>query len=220
MAGSEEGLAESAHGHEFAFIGGATCLDFVNTLAWATGDNPVDHLRSYRDLVDWACQAGLLAADARPRLAERASAMPDLADDMLARAITLREAIRHITTAVIAHEAASESSLTVLNGELSAALSRSVLDQASPGVFGWSGNWCHDGGEIDLGYPLWPVARSAAEVLTSSRLDRVKICQGPRCGWMFVDESRNGSRRWCDSRDCGNRERVRRHYARRRTSRA
>jgi len=64
------------------------------------------------------------------------------------------------------------------------------------------------------------VARSAAELLTSQKLGRVKVCAGEGCGWIFLDESRNGSRRWCDSRDCGNRERVRRHLARRRASRS
>ncbi len=213
-------MAETAHEHEFASIGGASCLDFVNTLAWATSDSPVDHIGSYRDLLEWASQADLLSADARARLAERAAAMPDVADHVLARAIALREAIRSVMTAAIAGEGAHEGALTVLNGELSLALSRSGLRQSSPGGFGWTWNWHDDGDEADLSYPLWPVARSAAELLTSPRLGRVKVCQAPRCGWLFVDDSRNGSRRWCDSRDCGNRERVRRHYARRRLSRA
>jgi predicted RNA-binding Zn ribbon-like protein len=66
---------------------------------------------------------------------------------------------------------------------------------------------------------LWGVARSAANLLVSSDLDRVKVCDGPGCGWMFLDGSRNRSRRWCDSRDCGNRERVRQHLARKRAAR-
>jgi predicted RNA-binding Zn ribbon-like protein len=65
---------------------------------------------------------------------------------------------------------------------------------------------------------LWSVARSAAELLTSPKLGRVKVCAGEGCGWIFLDESRNSSRRWCDSRDCGNRERVRKHLARKRAS--
>ena len=61
---------------------------------------------------------------------------------------------------------------------------------------------------------MWPVARSVAELLTSPNLGRVKVCGGEGCGWMFLDESRNASRRWCDSRNCGNRKRVRKHLAR------
>ena len=70
-----------------------------------------------------------------------------------------------------------------------------------------------------VGLGAW-VARSAAELLTSQKLGRVKVCAGEGCGWIFLDESRNGSHRWCDPRDCGNRERVRRHLARRRASRS
>jgi predicted RNA-binding Zn ribbon-like protein len=62
--------------------------------------------------------------------------------------------------------------------------------------------------------PSWPVVRSAAELLTSPKLGRVKVCGGEGCGWMFLDESRNASRKWCESRDCGNRERVRQYLAR------
>lgn len=218
MIGLEDGVSEARPEHEFAFRGGAPCLDFTNTLAWSTSDTPVEHLGSYRDLVDWASQAALLPPEAPVALAGRATAMPDVAEDVLARAIALREAIRGVMTAAIAGEGAHEGALTVLNGELSLALSRSGLRQSSPGGFGWTWNWHDDGDEADLSYPLWPVARSAAELLTSPRLGRVKVCQAPRCGWLFVDDSRNGSRRWCDSRDCGNRERVRRHYARRRVS--
>ena len=75
-----------------------------------------------------------------------------------------------------------------------------------------------DGGRSPLGRPLWPVARSAADLLTSPKFGRVKVCAGEGCGWLFLDASRNASRRWCDSRDCGNRERVRQYLARKRAS--
>jgi len=49
-------------------------------------------------------------------------------------------------------------------------------------------------------------------LLTSSqRLNQVRQCRGDNCGWLFVDGSKNHSRRWCDMRDCGNRAKVRRH---------
>src|SRR5829696_5210301 len=86
------------------------------------------------------------------------------------------------------------------------------------GAYGWAWDRSGDESAARLDSPLWPVAQSAAELLTSPKLGRVKLCAGKGCGWVFVDESRNGSRRWCDSRDCGNRERVRRHLARKRAS--
>jgi predicted RNA-binding Zn ribbon-like protein len=91
-----------------------------------------------------------------------------------------------------------------------------VMPADSAYTWGWDRSGDHRG--IRLDSPLWPVAQSAAELLTSPMLGRVKVCAGEGCGWVFLDESRNGSRRWCDSRDCGNRERVRRYLARKRTS--
>jgi predicted RNA-binding Zn ribbon-like protein len=95
------------------------------------------------------------------------------------------------------------------------ALSRLRVAPAAGDAYVWA--WergGEDGGGPPLERPLWPVARSAAELLTSAKLDRVKVCGGEGCGWMFLDESRNASRKWCESRDCGNRERVRQYLAR------
>ena len=74
-----------------------------------------------------------------------------------------------------------------------------------------------DGLAIDAGNDLtaWlsrPVAYSALELLTSARLTRVKTCPGMRCGWIFLDESPNGRRRWCSMETCGNRAKARRFY--------
>lgn len=67
---------------------------------------------------------------------------------------------------------------------------------------------------------LWPVARSAAELLTSPDAQRVRECALRSCSWLFVDRSRNRRRRWCDMKTCGNRAKARRHYRRKQKSRA
>ena len=61
---------------------------------------------------------------------------------------------------------------------------------------------------------LWPIAQSATELLTSSQLRTVRMCEAPTCAWLFLDQSRNRSRRWCDMKVCGNRQKARRHYQR------
>jgi predicted RNA-binding Zn ribbon-like protein len=139
------------------------------------------------------------------------------AQEALSRAIVLREAIHRLISAHIAGESQDENDLSALNRELSVALSRLRVMPAG-GTYGWDWDRSGDHGGAPLDSPLWPVAHSAAEILTSPKLGRVKLCAGEGCGWLFLDESRNGSRRWCDSRDCGNRERVRRHLARKRAS--
>jgi predicted RNA-binding Zn ribbon-like protein len=201
----------------FELRGGVVCLDFVNTVGWRLTDRPSEYLLSYEDLLDWGRQAGLLAPEEKEILSLQATLDPEGARETLSRALDLREAINRAISRAIAGEAHDESDLSALNRELSIALSHLRVMPAD-GAYGWVWDRSGDNGGALLDLPLWPVAQSAAELLTSPKLGRVKVCAGEGCGWVFLDESRNGSRRWCDSRDCGNRERVRRHLARKRAS--
>lgn len=45
-------------------------------------------------------------------------------------------------------------------------------------------------------------------------IDRIKECPYPQCGRLFLDQSKNRSRRWCEMSMCGNRTKARRHYRR------
>jgi predicted RNA-binding Zn ribbon-like protein len=205
----------------FGLSGGVVCLDFVNTVGWRLTDHPSEYLRSYADLLEWGSQAGLLAPGQREGLSRRATLKPEVERETLSRALALREAIHRTVSAAIAGEPQDEHDVSVLNHELSLALSRLRVvpaGGAAGGAYGWGWDRGGDDGGVRLDSPLWPVAQSAAELLTSPKLGRVKVCAGEGCGWVFLDESRNASRVWCDSRDCGNRERVRRHLARKRAS--
>jgi predicted RNA-binding Zn ribbon-like protein len=201
----------------FKLRGGVVCLDFVNTVGSRLTDRHSEYLRSYEDLLDWARQAGLLAPEETEDLSRQARLDLEGARETLSRALALREAIHRVISRAIAGESQDESDLSVLNRELSIALSHLRVMPAG-GAYGWDWDLSGDDGGTRLDGPLWPVAQSAAELLTSPKLGRVKVCAGDGCGWMFLDESRNASRRWCDSRDCGNRERVRKHLARKHAS--
>jgi predicted RNA-binding Zn ribbon-like protein len=200
----------------FKLRGGVVSLDFVNTVGSRLTGHPGEYLRSYEDLLDWSRQAGLLSLEEAESLFRQATLDPEGARETLSRALALREEIHRLISAHIAGESRDENDLSALNRELSISLSHLRVTPAGA-AFGWGWDQsADDGGALDS--PLWPVAQSAAELLTSPKLGRVKLCDGEGCGWVFLDESRNGSRRWCDSRDCGNRERVRRHLARKRAS--
>ncbi len=58
------------------------------------------------------------------------------------------------------------------------------------------------------------IVRSTVELLTSDDLGRLRLCAADDCNWVFLDHSKNGSRRWCDMNVCGNRAKARRYYAR------
>src|SRR5258708_1316139 len=105
--------------------------------------------------------------------------------------------------------------LDTLNGELSGAMARS---QVVPTDAGFTWLWAEGGKALDC--VLWPIARSAADLLTEGPLSAIRVCEGRACGWLFLDTSRNRTRRWCDMRICGHRAKDRRHHERVKTGAA
>ena len=192
-------------------VGGQLSLDFINTVSWRGKKFPEEKLNSYQDLLGWGALAGILNEDDARKLSREGGIQPEAAKGVLERAVELREAIYRIFTANISAEAASDDDLVTLNRELREALARLRLSTGPGGYaldFGWGGD--------SLDQVLWPLARSASELLTSDDLVRVRRCAADDCGWLFLDTSRNRSRRWCDMKDCGNRSKARRFYERKR----
>ncbi len=128
---------------------------------------------------------------------------------MLRRARELREAIFRVFSAIARESSPPTEATRRLNEALPQALARLRLVEDEPG-FRW--DWEEDDA---LDRVLWPVVRSAAELLTSDQLDRVRECAAEDCAWLFIDGSKNRSRRWCDMAVCGNRSKVRRFRERR-----
>jgi len=189
-------------------LGGRLCLDFVNTTEGGHDPPTRDWWTSYADLVAWGHHAGALdAAEVAPLLAA-ATQQPAAAAAVLAAARRLRTALYGLFQAAVTGDSPPLAALTTLNAALAAAESHACLVPAAGG-FAW--DW-PPGAQLDR--VLWPVARSAADLLTTPDLARVRECAGDSCAWLFVDTSRNGSRRWCDMQDCGNRAKARRHYQR------
>lgn len=188
---------------------GRLCLDFANTADWHASDHPREQLNRFFDLVLWAQQIGLITKSEGQHLDREATAHPANAAAILAQAIELREAIYRIFSAVAGSRPVEVADLSILNHWLSKTQGRLQVAKADSG-FTWQ--W-DDRGSLEQ--ILWPVAQSAAELLTSKEVDRVKECADDRgCGWLFLDTSRNRSRRWCDMRSCGNRAKVQRHRRR------
>lgn len=195
-------------------LGGRLCLDFANTVDLRHGEHPREYLGQYPDLVAWARYAGVLTVDEALDLLGAAARDPDSALRTYRRAIALREATYRIFSAIADVRQPPESVLGVLNMELTRAMARARLV-----VRGESLTWAWTRDDEALDRMLWPVVWSAAELLTSDELDRVKECPGADgCGWLFLDTSKNRSRQWCAMDGCGNRAKARRHYARTRAA--
>ncbi len=196
---------------KYDLVGGRLCLDFCNTTSERTGER----LQDYGDLVGWSWRTGILNAEEATRLLRTAGRTPTEALRVHERALALRLALYRIFAAVAESAAARGADLEVLNAELAGAMSRSQLVPTDSG-FTWL--WADGGRALDS--LLWPVARSAADLLTEGRLDALRRCAGRGCGFLFLDTSRNRTRRWCDMRICGNRAKARRHHARTRAGAA
>ena len=182
--------------------GGRLSLALVNSVLWRRSDSPIEVLTGYPQLADLIGQAGWL--DPAPLVAA-AEADPDCAVQALGRAIVLREALFPLFSAVAAGQEPTPDDRAVLNASMSESLQQLEIGESL--TVTWS-----DPASLEL--PRWQAAASAGQVLTAQDLSRLKQCPGERCGWVFVDESRNRSRRWCEPTQCGNRERVRAHYRR------
>ncbi len=205
----------ATEGLAFKFTGGFLCLDFANTLRHRLTAQPAELLTSYSDLVSWGRAAGVLEEREGRQLLREAARRPEQAQTVLVRAVALREAIHRIFSAAAGGHRPGREDLTALNATLGEAMG--VLRLVPKGAdFDWG--WAAD--EPVLERPLWPVVRSAAALLTSSELGAVRACAAPGCAWLFMDRSKNRSRRWCDMRICGNRAKARRHYRRRRGGRS
>jgi predicted RNA-binding Zn ribbon-like protein len=209
-----EMVEASTHAGNLDLVGGRVCLDLVNTLDGRRNDHPHDYLNGYTALVSWGLHVGLVTEGEARQLLDRAGRQPAEASRVFERAIALRETIYRIFSTVAGGESPAAADLAGLNEELAEALAQLQLVPAPDG-FAW--DWRGD--RQVLAWLLWPLARSAAELLTSVELKRVRECEGNNCGWLFLDTSRNRSRRWCDMKSCGNRAKARRHYNRKRTAR-
>jgi predicted RNA-binding Zn ribbon-like protein len=200
--------------HEIELAGGALALDFANTVGGTHVRPTHDHLRDYRDIARFAVLAGGLQPGVAKRLAERAERDPRRAAAVYELGIALREAIWGVFSALASGEAPRDEDLALIGDAAAAGAARSRLVYDRDGV-GWS--LPADGDELER--PLWGIARSAADLLTSNDRDRVKECASATCEWVFLDRSRNHSRRWCDMSDCGNRAKARRFHAKHQAAR-
>jgi predicted RNA-binding Zn ribbon-like protein len=188
------------------FVGGHPAIDFVNTADWP---GPVaERLTGYGRLVEWSEDAGLLSPEIAARLRSLARRNPRNAAAALQRTHDTRTLLQRLFSRRVAGRI-EKKDLAVLNRHLSAIAPRRQLTSAAA----TSAQWSWDDAASNLESPLWPVVWAAAELLASDEADQIRICPGDQCGWMFIDRSRNGLRRWCEMQTCGTAEKSKRRAA-------
>jgi predicted RNA-binding Zn ribbon-like protein len=162
----------------------------------------------------FASQTGYLTEDAASALSRAATEDMETASAVYSLGRELRSAIYRIFSSQAGGQEIPPKDVGRINGLLGEALSHRRLARRD-GDFVWS--WT-DVDVDDLRAPMWPIIESAATLLTSVELERVRECGAEDCNWLFVDRSRAKTRRWCSMRSCGNRAKARRYYHRQRTS--
>jgi predicted RNA-binding Zn ribbon-like protein len=196
---------------DFELSGGALCLDFANTvsnrkISWKRWDE----LTEYSDLLAFATQSLYLPVELAREFLTISRAEPRATARAMEDARKLREAIYRVFTAYIERRQASVEDLTLIRDVMIESWKHKRLAPVGRRYL-----WLTKQEEgVKLESVLWPIASSAADLLTSDRLQKVRMCEADTCAWLFLDESRNHSRRWCDMKVCGNREKARRHYQR------
>ncbi|HEY5002204.1 MAG TPA: ABATE domain-containing protein [Ktedonobacteraceae bacterium] len=191
-------------------VGGQLCLDFTNTIDPRHGEHPHEYLKNYADLVVWSRYVDILTENEAQHLLYNAAKHPAIAAIVFQRALTLRETLYQTFSSIIKGKQPTEEQLEILNVTLAEGMARARIFPKGDG-FLWT--WSETSHALER--ILWPIARSAAELLISDDVKYIKECPGDDgCGWLFVDTSRNHRRRWCDMEGCGNRAKARRYYER------
>src|SRR5258708_30118 len=189
--------------------GGRICVDFVNTVDNRGTAHAVEYFTSYTGGVAWGHHTGLVAEERARRLLAEAERHPKQAHAVLTHVVTLREALYRMFLAAAEGAPAAAADVDAINEALSNAMARARVIPADDSYV-----WAREEDDTALHAPLWPRVPSAAELLTSAELHRVHLCSSEDCGWLFLDTSKNRSRRWCALEGCGNRAKARRHYQR------
>jgi predicted RNA-binding Zn ribbon-like protein len=189
------------------FVGGDSALDFVNTVA-GRDQSPRDRLDSYARLLEWAALVRLFPRDTLQRLARTAKQEPAAAIRALARAKSLREELFALLAGITSARTPSKDALASLREHWLAGVNAIEL------VFEGGRMVKQFRGEVDLDLISTMIGYRMVEHLLTSPVERLRMCHGPNCSWLFIDTSKAGRRRWCDMAVCGNAAKSRRFYAR------
>jgi len=192
-----------------ALISGHLALDFANTAGWHASDHRNEWLTGYGDFIAWARHAAGLSAREATALLQIAEKHPGKAQHAFAKVLQLRETDYRVFAALSQRRLPAQADLDQLHAARIAALEAAHF---VPGIDGRPVlSWPPD--TSDFIRPLYPVIVAATDLLGDDDLKRLRQCGNHPCGWLFLDRSRNGSRRWCSSTECGNASRVRRFRA-------
>ncbi|MDE1903515.1 MAG: ABATE domain-containing protein [Alphaproteobacteria bacterium] len=185
------------------------CLVFANSRSWRPSDQPVEKLHSFADLMAWCRTAKSLDPASADQLRLWAQHNARVAAHLFDEAIATRETIYRLFSATADNAQPAVADVETLNRLLARTPGRVAVTLAAAG-----NRWRLPPAAPAVASLLAPVIWSAGDLLTGERLARVRLCANDKCRWLFLDDSKAGTRRWCAMRSCGNRAKAHRHYLR------
>ena len=199
-------VTRSESDYAWDFCGGQLAIDFTNTVG-SRGSEPEEHFGTYGDILSWAETRGVIGRTEAQRLRQDAARRPAAARDALAEAVALREALYRVIAATASGRKPAPADLASVNAQVPTSFAGAHLEP--------------DRGRLALAFDppgrsrlaepiLTPVVRAAIDLLTGDAAARVRLCADESCAWLFLDTTRNRTRRWCVMKECGNRNKVRR----------
>ena len=191
----------------FELVAGHPALDLINTLDWRFRDQgPEELIGTYDDLVRFTAQCGLIGAAEGRRLLRNVTT--NKAAHVVAEARALRESAARVFYAVVDESTPSADAIRELEIRFKQAEAHRCLRWTESRL-----QWEFPAAAPAPELPLWILSLKTAQLLTSANMDMIRDCGNPECRWLFLDTSKNHTRRWCDMKICGNRMKARRFKA-------
>ncbi len=183
------------------------CLSYANTRYWRGTDPPTESLTSVADLLRWLGGAAGYDTETIAAAERWGGEDPQAAARLFAEALAIREVVYRLFSAVASGRPVGEDDIRALNRALDAAPERSRI-VLTDGSLAWQIGYDAPTAPLLLAPVLW----SAADLIVGGKNDRLRQCANDKCLWLFLDDSKSATRRWCDMKSCGNRLKARRHY--------
>ncbi len=184
--------------------GGSLIFDFINTTSSWVDNDRYDYISDYNKFISWSKKVALLSTQTLSKLMRRAEDQPEAAEKVMGKIARARDVAFHFFSAMIRGEVQPPGVLRDFNKLISQSLSSYSFDPTCNCI-------ClitYD----DLSSPLNLVFADAYEVLKYHPRERIKMCSS--CGWIFLDTTKNGKRKWCNSLTCGSVDKSKRYYYR------
>jgi predicted RNA-binding Zn ribbon-like protein len=184
------------------------CLDYANTLCWRGTEKPAEELYGLTDVIRWIERSAIIGGDSLIGNGSLAQAKLEQEQALFSETIAMRETIFRIFSAFATGDEVAAEDFATLKHALAEAPARDALMDAG-GVYAWR----IEGAPLSMPQLLAPVLWSAGDLMVNAGRRRIRRCANEKCLWMFIDESKSGTRRWCQMSACGNRAKAQRHYS-------